>query len=152
MDSPYFVEGQQAALEKLGMLRDAPFIRTKLRSEGTHKFTPKRGSPFEKLDEKDPRKAARTTKEAVALGGALKSLSGARPMNFPSGAKQMLQAPKMQMARGPQMRPPKLPGVVDPRTAKPAGMNLQHGIADQATTMDVGNSMSSPQRRFATPL
>jgi hypothetical protein len=153
--SIFYLQGQEDALLKLGA-RVLPPIRTKIRSE--HEpikqekpwEPPKTPNPFDKVDARDPRKPRR---KAAAFTNIMKSMNGAKPLtNFPSGASQMIKAPKPQQALGPQVKAPQLKGAIDPRASKPAGMNLQHQVQDNAHTFDVGNSMSSPNRRFVSPL
>ena len=99
--------------------------------------------------------------KVAAFPNIMKAMNGAKPIgSFPTGATQLLKTPQPPKLSGGQLTTPKIPGmnqqgaqgVVDPRASKPPGMNLQHQVQDTAHTFDVGNSMSSPQRRFASPL
>ena len=147
----HYMRGSLAALEKLGM-RNIPPLRERVR-EDNEPIAPE-GNAFDHFDKMVVTEAKQ--RKIAALGGIMNATGGFKPsgsLGFPSGATQMLQSPKPQMAKQPganlnPMKPMKPKNVLDPRASKPPGMNLQHQVQENAHTVDVANSMTSPQRRL----
>lgn len=152
--------GSLAALEKLGM-RDIPPLTERVRQE--NEPIPPAGNAFDHFD-KMILGNARLGKTAASMSPvpSVAGFKNSTKMTFPSSGVNMLSAPRPQMARSGAsvgglnpLKPnaaPKAVKPIDSRASKPPGMNLQHQVAENAATMDTANSMTSPQRRFMTPL
>ncbi len=163
--SSFYRQGALDALIKLGV-RKLPPIRSEVRSEnepmiqgpGFPAIQLGQGrNPFDEFDAADPRKARRKT--AAGLG-MFKNISGTKNVGMPAmgagmnaaGGMNPLKAPRPAMPSAGGVRMPKPAGAVDPRAAKPPGMNLQHQVQENAHAFDTMNSMTSPQRRFVSPI
>jgi hypothetical protein len=91
--------------------------------------------------------ALRTKFAAPGLGGITSGMpSSSTSMMGVSGAPKAPSAPKMPQA--PSMPNPLKPAAgVDPRSDKPAGMNLQHSLSTSMSSADSQAGFGSPQRR-----